>query len=234
MSTLLAFEVNQSFSLPGPHQLTLTGIVWGRPPTDEEFRVIDAQAQVVDKINAWLDGDVCAEYVRREQANNPGRTVLGLLNDYALAREKSPDVTLRRYKVALAYPASHRVSGNGISWSHHEVVWAAGVSPLLKAVDMLKLARERSWSVADLRAHLRKEMRPAPSSEPRLPGFLSTELQRAVDWAAARLDEVNDMPQSAVEQLLAEAQPLATYIDALRARVATPTKESITSPSQRR
>lgn len=220
---------NGGITLPGAHQLSLTGIKWAGEPTDDEFKQIDQSAQVFDLVSAWVDGDVCIEYVRREQHKRPGMTVLSLLHEYSTARNKQIDTTQRRYNVALCFGSKDRLSGNGITWSHHEVIWAVGIEPLWKAKALLKQAQDQGWSVAQLRAHIRQNSRPAPCTEPRLPGFLASELQNAVDWAAARLGDVEDMPTEQAYQVLSEAQPLALYIDALRARVATPTKESINS-----
>jgi len=214
-----------AISMPGAHQLTLTGIRWAGQPTDKEFAAADRLAQTIDRIYAWVDGDLSAEYVRREQYKRPGMTVQTLLHEYALARTKQVDAVKHRYGVSNFFKHEHRSS---ISWSHHFVLWGAGLD-LRQALAWIKKCEQHNWRVEELRAQLKRELRPATLPEPEIHGLFPVELQEAVDWVSGRLDEVDTMPIAAVQAILRDAHPLVEFVDRLRARAATPTKESIQS-----
>lgn len=227
MNKLLDPLQNGMINLPGAHQLTLLGLRFAGNPTDEEFDAIDRLAQSIDKLHAWADGDVAAEYVRREQHKRPGMTVATLIHEYATARSKQVDQVKARYSLCKAYRHKQRSS---LSWTHHWIVWSAGIEGNL-AQDWLAKAEQHGWRVEELRAQIKKELRPAVSTEPAIHGWFAPELQDAVDYVSGRLEEVDEMPIEQVGALLREAQPLVDYVDRLRARMATPTRESSTQPA---
>lgn len=216
---------NGTINLPGAHQLTLLGLRFAGNPTDEEFDAIDRLAQTIDRLHAWVDGDVAMEYVRREQHKRPGMTVQSLLHEYAIARGKQVDVVKARY--ALCKSFTHKTRTN-LSWSHHWVVWAAGLAGQ-QATHWLKQAEAKGWRVEELRAQIKKHLRPEIPDEPELTGFFPSELQDAVDWVSGRLTEIDDMPFDQAAALLREARPLVEYVDRLRAHVAGPGRESPTA-----
>lgn len=214
---------NGAITLPGAHQLTLTGIVFAGEPTTEEFIQIIRIAQTIDRVQSWVVGDVLKEYVRREQHSRPGMTVGTLINEYAMAHGMQIEVARSRYDVAKHYKHSDRTQ---LSWTHHWFLWSSGI-PIWECKKWLSLCLQNAWNVARLRAEFKIKMRPAVVEEPILPGICPDWLRDAIDHASGCLSEVDTMPIDQVGALLHEAEPLATYIDALRARVATPTKESI-------
>lgn len=216
---------NGALALPGAHQLTLSGIVWAGAPSDEEFAAVDALRQTVSRVDAWMEGDVVAEYVRREQFKRPRATRRELIYEYAKGHESTPDVAYERYSVALFYPIRNRF--DGLSWSHHRIVWAAGFRPLHRALAWLKRAKDAQLTPAGLRALLREDSTPEGSDEPDLEGFVPREVQNHVDYYASRIDLVSAMKPDEAARLVEAARPMLDYWDSVRALAAG--KESITA-----
>jgi hypothetical protein len=214
---------NGAIAMPGAHQLTLTGIVFAGEPTKAEFAAISRLALTIEHIQAWVMGDVLVEFVRREQYARAGMTVDTLLSEYALMHGMQVDVARVRYNVAKHYRHVDRTS---LSWTHHWFLWGSGQN-IAACRRWLAQAREKGWSVEQLRGEFKKQTRPASVSEPTFPSLCPDWLRDAIDHASGCVSEVDGMSFDHASSLLEEAQPLASYIDALRARVATPTKESI-------
>lgn len=222
---------NGAITLPGAHQLTLTGIVFSGEPTADGFSAIVRIAQTIDRVQSWVVGDVLVEYVRREQHARPGLTVITLLSEYALAHGMQIEQARSRYDTARHYGHSDRSAI--LTWSHHWVLWAFGFTlPDCRA--WIKKAELGRWTVAELRARLKELRRPKAAPEPSLPSLCPDWLRDAIDHASGCLRDVEAMPPESAATLLAEAEPLAAYIDALRAKTAkdvktaaAPGKESI-------
>ncbi len=230
MSTKLLMDPLRSgaITLPGAHQLTLTGIVFAGEPTAEEFSAIVRLSETIDRVDAWMSGDVVTEHVRREQRAKPGLTVMTALGEFAFMHEKQVDVVRARYGVAKHYRHADRVKE--LTWTHHHLLWSCGLA-IGDCRTWLKRAVEGRWSVAQLRAEVKQAKRPATSKEPAVLGLCPDWLRDAIDHASGCLGDIETMPVEAVGELLNEAAPLVAYVDALRARVATPTKESIVKSS---
>jgi hypothetical protein len=226
MSTIEPIKKSM-IALPGAHQLTLTGIVFAGTPTAEEFAAIVRISETIDQVDAWLSGDVIVEHVRREQYAKPGMSVLTALLEFAQAHGKQVDTVRARYGVAKHYRHDQRRAAP-LYWSHHHLLWSFGMG-LAECIAWLRRAESERWSVSELRAAVKQAKRPAVSSEPKELGLCPDWLRDAIDHASGCLTDVEAMPEETAQALLAEAEPLAAYIDALRARVATPTKESITT-----
>lgn len=214
---------NGAITVPGAHQLTLAGIRWAGEPTDDEFAKIRTQSAVIDRVNAWMSGDVVAMQVRREQYRRPGLTVKTIIHDFAQAEGMSFDLAYERYCVAEAFPWVER--STRLQWSHHRVIWAA-VEGKAERKRWIAAAEEGGWGVQELRAAIMAERRVAVSApEPTVPGLFPLELQTAVDWASSRLDDVDQLtPEQAAEQF-ANLMPIFDYAARLRARAEA--KESI-------
>jgi hypothetical protein len=209
---------NGTLKLPGAHQLTLTGVHWAGIPSDEEFAQVDALRQTLGRVDAWLEGDVVCEFVRREQHKRPRASVRELTWEYAKGHNSTPDTAYDRYCVASTFPHKHRVQG--LPWSHHRIVWACGVKPLHKALAWLARAQENNWTPEELRRHLRDTKAPALSTEPQLQSFFPPELRAAEDWSSGQLHCVDEITVYEATQLL-ESMPCTTqFIDALRAKTA--------------
>lgn len=223
MNALIDPLKNGAIALPGAHQITLTGIVFAGEPTNEEFARIVAIAQTIDRVQAWVVGDVLVEWVRREQHARPGMTTGTLIAEYALAHGMQVDTARYRHDVAKFYPHPSRVN---LTWTHHHFLWAS-LGDLPKCRAWLAKAIDAGWTVEELRAQFKLATRPPPSNEPDLPGLCPQWLRTAIDHASGHLSDVDTMPIEQAQGLLDEAEPLVAYIDGLRARVATPAKESI-------
>jgi hypothetical protein len=213
---------NGAITLPGAHQLTLTGIVFAGEPTDTEFSAIQRIAQTVERAQAWLVGDVVVEYVRRLLYARPGLTVVNAVAEYALANGMQIEVVRSRYDISRFYPHADR--NPRLTWSHHWVLNAFGFR-LPECRIWLKRAEDGNWTIAQLRAEIKAVKRPKLPPEPTLPSICPDWLRDAIDHASGCLRDVDAMPPDAARTLLAEAEPLAAYIDALRAKVAPDCKD---------
>lgn len=212
---------NGIINLPGAHQFTLTGFHWAGTPTREEFAKIRAFAESVDRANEWALGDLIVMEVKLTQRENRKKAVVDIIADFALRRGESVQTWERRYNVASFYPWQARVQE--LFWTHHRDIWASGVcaGSLTKAKEWLARALAEHWDVAELRAHLLAARRQVSYREPELPVMFPRELQDAIGWASARMEEVDALePQIAAERY-ARLEPLLQYAERLRAR-ATP------------
>jgi hypothetical protein len=228
MSTM-TLEPNKKslIALPGGHQMSLTGIEWAHPPTRDEVMEILKKTEEVDFAIAWANGDAIVEYVKCEQYARPRLSVLTALLEYSHFLGKQVDTVKARYSVARHYAKKHRLSAP-VYWSHHHLLWSFGMS-VVECIAWLRRAEAERWSVSELRAAVKQAKRPAVSSEPKELGFCPDWLRDAIDHASGCLTEIETMPEDTAQALLAEAEPLAAYIDALRARVAA---SVVAGPSQ--
>lgn len=233
MNTMMDPTKNGTLTLPGAHQLTLMGVSWAGEPSDDDFRKIDALSQFMERINAWVQGDLVVEHVRRLKLDNHGMAVRLAIQKFCEGRELNMDTVYERYSVARFYPYALRVKG--LSWSHHRIVWASPLSrELHRALAVLKRALAEGWKPEELRAHLRAQQLPATAQGQQLRGFFPTELQRAEDYWSGQLERVPVLSAEEAREML-ESMPCTTKcIDDLRAAAAkavSETKESIIKSS---
>lgn len=216
--TALATVASATITLPGAHQLTLVGLHWAGKPTDEEFRTIAELRENMARIDAWVDGDLAAEHIRREWERRPRASVRELCFEYAKRYASTPETVYDRYCVAEFYPFKHH--NPRLSWSHHRVVWASGARPLHRALAWLAKAEEFGWPPDELRAALRDSKAPAATSEPELRGFFPPELQRAEDWCSGQLELVETIESDGARRLLESMPCIVEFVDGLRAALA--------------
>lgn len=222
MNSLIDPLKTGAIALRGAHQLTLSGIHWVGEPSDEEFADARAKYLVMSRVLRWLQGDLVLEWVRRQSAARPGITVKNLVVEFAQAEGGQVDACYEAFLVAQAFPWLER--SNKLTWSHYRLVWAATESRRERK-EWLKQAEAGAWTCERLRAEMAAVRKAAdPDSGPVLPGIFPLQLQNAVDWAASRIDDVEQLtPEQAGAQLSALA-PIIEYANALSNRA---NKESI-------
>ncbi len=198
---------SKRLSLLGAHQLTLTGIKWVGEPSDEEYAAACALDGVIRHTQAWLEGDLITEWVRREKHKRPGSSVRTLVSEYATRSSQQFDACYERFHVAITFTLPERATQ--LTWSHHRVVWAHGGESKATQLKWLAMAADRGWDVRALSAAIMAK-RPTLNPQPTIPSLFPLELQGAVDWVSSRLDEVATLSPS---QAAARAEELAPVIE---------------------
>ena len=207
---------NKRLSLLGSHQLTLTGICWSGIPTDAEYAAACALSGVIHRVEAWLEGDLLVELVRRQTDLHPGTSPRSLLAEHAYRQARPFDQGYERYLVALNYPLEERASS--LTWSHHRICLAHGGSTLREQLKWLHKAQANQWSVRELSAAIMaKQLTLDIPIRPTFP----PDLQAAVDYVSAHTDDIAKFTPPQAAQIARELEPVVTYHAKCKERAAT-------------
>ena len=205
------------------------GLLWRGDIQKAELQRIGKTLQQIDRGNSWWWGDYLnkivelhiaewkAEQRKQGQLFDAGeeainRRSLKYLTTYAESSGLSSDTLWVRHKVAAFYPLDVRTQA--VSFEHYRE--AMGSGSLANAIDWLRKAADGAWTISDMRAHMRKELRGA-DGQPPIDGKTDVVLSRVECWAADLLPRADSLPKERSIRLLEHLSATAQLIDRLRA-----------------
>lgn len=205
------------------------GLLWHGESTKAELQRIGKTLQQIDRGNSWWWGDFLnkivelhiaewkAEQRKQGQLFDAGeeainRRSLKYLTTYAESSGLSSDTLWVRHKVAAFYPIDVRTQA--VSFEHYREAMVSG--SLANAIGWLRKAADGAWTISDMRAHMRKELRGA-DGQPPMDGKTDAVLSRVECWAADLLPKADSLPKERSVRLLEHLSATAQLIDRLRA-----------------
>lgn len=139
------------------------------------------------------------------------------LGSYADMTNQSRDDVVNTQRTMAFFP--HAARRDALSFDHHQEAFAHADGDLLKANGWLDLAEQKQWTVAQLRAFIRKDVA--------RDGALDVEAHEQHEdidvkaeefalWAAKRVREVPKLGEDKCAAMLDALRPVADLIDRLR------------------
>lgn len=210
-------------------QFTETGLILQN--TDERtLREAGAIVMRLRKAIDWCLGDVTATWLKFITAKDRAQGIkpeterqarqleLNHIAEYADAYDMNRDVLADHESLARFFPQSMRRPA--LTFQHHAEAFAGCDGDLAVANEWLGMAESKSWTVAELRAFIRRQkavVAPDADTDP-----VNPDLDRKVGeielWAAKRLRLANDLSPASARVMLAQLRRTVELIETLTRR----------------
>ena len=169
------------------------------------------------KLRIALAAKEAGKAIKPERAEQMEIETLG---SYADMTNQSRDDVVNTQRTMAFFP--YAVRHEGLSFDHHKEAFAHADGDLLKANGWLELAEQKQWTVAQMRAFIRKDL----ARE----GAIDAETSKGDDtyddvdpkveeialWASKRVREVPKLGEEKCAAMLDALQPVVALIEKLR------------------
>ncbi len=200
-----------TFSDTSEKTLSRVGVMLGLMESCVEW----GWADYLPRLVAQRQGGVAAKPKRNETAE---QLELRCVAEFAELTGRDAQRLAERDRVGRFFPPE--VRRPGLSFDHHAEAWAGAKGDLKRASEWLTRAEEKRWSVADLRAYIRRSTAPmaAPRSAPAPEVVAELDLSELEMVSARRLRAVKSADANAARAMLDALKTTSALVDELRRR----------------
>lgn len=215
--------LNRNITLPGVH-FAEHGLEFDGEPSPDTVHALGRMLQRIDSCGRWWQGDFLRVYApmhRRparghETVDEQRQMELVSIGEYAEACGLRRDRLVDDEEIARFFPMAER--RRALTFDHHAEAYGGAKGDYTRAAGWLDLAIERKWSVAQLRAHIRKQNAIAAAGDEDagpLPDA-DAKLDTIELWAAQRIRRAGELKAREARELLARMPRTVELVDALR------------------